>query len=699
MSVAYTPPAPASYVGPALTTRSTPAQPPLGLDQASPYTFAPPAAIAANTSKSPIDFLAPNTPQHAFVLDYLLRRLRWSENKMAQFYSRWQANEMRLQAYVTLPKYEEMLRTMREKGRASAPDEIIVPYSWATIQTIVTYLLHTFGGRQPIIQVGAYRGEQVQRAKNMEMLLQYNADYQRYIYHLYNFFTNGEVYGLSVQRNMWAQETRVKSVLRMPDPQMAQFMQMQGQQAQPQRTSERTICFEGNSISVINPFMFFPDPRVPMVEVATKGEFVFWRAFEGRHMLLRAEANGQLKWVKYAGSTPRDFGSSAGGDSLAGLRSMGDSLTNGQLNNMEGVTNSFQVDQGTVEIIPAELGLSPSTVPEKWLFTILNKSQIVQAQPLGANHGEHPISVAEPNAFGHSFGQLATADLVAPTQDLMSWLVNSHMFNVRAALNNFMVVDPNKIEMDDLLDPQPGGILRLKSTPWGNADPRMAVMQLQVGDVTRAHLQDFQLMQRMGDSLTGASDNTRGAQDAGGRKTATEVRTSYEAGGSRLASRAMLYSAMGISPASNQWASNYQQYLSQEFELRVLGADGQANSVRISPQEIEGDFFFPIHDGTLPLDKTAMLETWRQMWQAIIADPTGQMQQTYDAKGIFRFMAKLAGAQNIDDFRMTAADPNVIQQQQQAGNLVPLSALGPALAQQHRFAPITGPGQQLAPVQ
>lgn len=685
---------PNSHGQPSLTRES------MGLSQDGLYKFEPPARMGE--ARRPIDFLSPGSTQHAFVLDYLLKRLNWSEQKMSQFYPRWQAGEMRLQAYVTLPKYEELLRTMREEGRAQAPDEIVVPYAWATQQTIVTYLLHTFGGRSPIFQVGAYRAEQVQRAKNMETLLQYNCDHISYIYHLYNYFSNGEAYGLAVQRNSWTRVEREKTITRPPDPQVAQMMSLMGRNAQPIRSQEKTVCFEGNSVSVINPFMFFPDPRVPMVEVADKGEFVFWRDYQGRHSLLRAEADGALKWVKYA--TDRSavngmMGNAFGSDSLAGLRALGDSLTSGG-NRDYSIAPNIQVDQGSVEIIPRELGLGDSDRPEKWLFTILNKSQIVQAERVQLNHGQHPVSVSEPNAFGHSFGQLSTVDLMAPMQDLMSWLINSHMYNVRASLNNLLVVDPQRVEIDDILNPLPGGIIRLKSTPWAQADARMAVNQLPIQDITRAHLQDFQLVNRLGNDLTGASDNIRGIQDSGGRKTATEVRTSFEAGGSRLASRAMLYSAMGLSRGSQQWASNYQQFLSEGFEARVLGADGVANSVRITPQEIEGDFYFPIHDGTLPLDKMAAVEQWKEIWMAISQDPTGRMQQEYNAPKIFRFMAQLGGAQNIDEFRnqpgmggqmpppvpgqvpgaqpgaqQTAVSPEAIAQQSQAGNLVPLSEL------------------------
>jgi len=647
----------------------------LGLDQWSPYKFAPPARAGGATR--PIDFLRPQSPQHAFVLDYLLKRLRWSEDKMAPMYPRFRANEMRLQAYVTLPKYEAILKEMQHSGKVKAPDEVVVPYAWATMQTIITYLLHTFGGRKPIFQVGAYRGEQVKRAKNMETLLQYNADYQRYVYHLYNYFANGEAYGIAVQRNMWSRVERTKTVTRPASPQLAQIMAYSGMNAPPVRSQQRAVCFEGNAVSIISPFMFFPDPRVPMVEVAEKGEFVFWRDFQGRHMLLRAQADGLLQWVDAvkAGSGPSWLGghSGAGGDSIAGLRALGEPLTSGGTQGSSTAAPNIQVDQGTVEIIPAELGLSPSKRPEKWLFTILNQSQIVQAEPVNLNHGEHPISVTEPNAFGHSFGQLSTVDLLASTQDTMSWLINSHMYNVRASLNNIFVVDPNRVEMDDFLDPLPGGLIRLKSTPWAPADARAAIQQQAVSDITRSHLADYQLMQRMGNDLTGASDNMRGIQDSGGRKTATEVRTSFEAGGSRLASRAMLYSSMGLSRGAAQWASNYQQFMTGEFEARVLGANGTMDSVIITPEGIEGDYYFPIHDGTLPLDRVAQLDVWREIWGMVVQDPSGQMQQTYDAQAIFRFMAQLGGAQNIDQFKLAPAEG--IAQQAQAGNLVPLSEI------------------------
>lgn len=674
----------------------------VGLAQPSPYKWEPPTAYSPSGASRPIDYLVPRSKTHTFILDYLMQRLRWSEQKMAQFYPRWRENEMRLQAFVTLPDYESSVQSMVDNKQWRAPDQIVVPYAWSTQQTIVTYLLQTFAGRKPIVQVGAYKGEQVMAARNMEMLLQFNADYIRHLLLLYKYFNDGETYGVAIFRNIWRQETRKKSFIQQPSPDMAYMMNMMGQRPQPTRGSQDVVCFEGNSVAVINPFLFFPDPRVPMHEVAERGEFCFWRSFEGRHHLLREQMAGRLKWVEYADSVPR--GNSFGNDSVAGIRALGDSLTGGSMfNTPSGVTNNMQIDQGTIEIIPAELGLGTSRTPEKWIFTILNQSQIVQAEPLNLNHGKHPVNVTEPNYFGNAFGSLATTDLLAPHQDLMSWLVNSHMFNVRATLNNLLIVDPSKVEIDDLLDPQPGGIIRLKSTPFGAFKPDEAIKQLQMFDVTRSHLQDFQLMGRMGADMTGATDNIRGMQEAGGRKSATEVRTAIEGGASRLAFKARIYSAMGITPQGEQWASNYQQFLTQEFEARITGQDGQTHSVRLNPETIDGDFYFPIHDGTLPLDTVTMMDVWKEIWLAIVQDPSGQLRQQYDGNAIFRYMAELGGAQNLAQFQLGGAGPTgqgqvvaapgqTVGAQAQAGNLVPLSQLQQQLGQLGVHGAGGGPG-------
>lgn len=628
----------------------------------------------------PIDFLRPNTPQHQWVLDWVMHRVNYSAQRMSQFYPRWRMSEHLLQAYIALPEYERLLESTRAtKKSPELPTQINVPFAWAQVNTIVTYLLHMFAGRKPIFTVGSNRAEQVNRAKNLEVLLQYNADVKRFARTLYFMLMDGETYGVCVVRSMWTTESKQRSVIIPPRPELVNLMgQLGGGMPQGTRETQSYVSFEGNTCDNVDPFMFFPDPRVPMHEVNEKGEWVAWRAFEARHSLLKAEQRGQLKWVKNAAEAQRDMFSQSN-ESARGMRALGEPQAGAYNDYGRGIHANYQVDQGTFEASERDLGMGPSEVPKKWLITVLNGNQVVQCEPVETPHGKHPVVVVEPNSVGYAFGQLGTVDFVGPMQQLMSWFMTSHVENVRTAINNMLVVDPTKVEMQDLKRPGPGKIIRTKNAGFGLSDPKSAVYQLPVTDVTRGHMSDSQIFGRMAADLTGVSDNMRGLQDSGSRKTATEIRTSAESGASRLAAKGKIYSFMGISPMAEMWSMNYQNYLTQEFEMSVLGAAAQGqSSVLITPDSIQGDFTFPIHDGTLPIDKIGLLDVWKEIFQAVLADP--QLRQSHDVVSMFDWIAQLGGAQNISSFKL-----NVVPQSQQQGALaggqgVPLDAAMMGLA-------------------
>src|SRR5215471_5443554 len=618
----------------------------------------------------PIDKLVPQSELHNNVLQYVLRRLNYSERSMTQFYSRWNANERKIQAYINLPDYEQQMKQMNKTNAPPAVVSITVPYAFATIWTIVTYLTHTFCGQKPMFQVSSYKAEGIQPAQYMETVLQYNADHTKLILRLIQWFLDAETYGLGAIRCLWDEEygTRTKWIDQSPGglilPKMA---------PQKMRQRSRQLIFEGNKCQNIDPFMFFPDPRVPMAELSRRGEFVFWRAFEGKHMLLREQADGNIRWVDNIPNMPQGVWGEITGKSVRALVSEGQSTPGDpQLRDIR-ATPYYQIDQGTIEIVPNELGLGDSTTPEKWLFAIGNKGQILQAEPLDADHARHPVAVIEPSSFGYAFGSPGTMDFLGPIQDTLSWFINSHIHNVRTALNNMFIVNPSMVEIQDLKNPAPGKLIRLKRSAYGQ-DVRTVLQQLEVQDVTTNHIQSMQVFLRMGDILAAVNDNLRGIQEEGGRKTATEVRTSGEAGASRLAARARYISAQGMTDLAEMMALNIQQNMTQEFYLKIVGQKGMENPISIGPQDIAGDFWFPVSDGTLPMDRAALMETWKEIWMAISSNP--MLSQQYDQGKIFDYLAELGGARNIDSFKLAPASPEVINAGIQSGNLAPLGPGG-----------------------
>lgn len=644
-----------------LTTTSEPGVEPQG---SAPATTAP---------EQPIDRLVPQSELHNRVLQYLLRRLNYSERSMTQFYSRWNASERKLQAYINLPDYENQMKQMNKTGAPPAVISITVPYAFATIWTIVTYMVHTFCGQKPMFQVSSYKAEGVKAAMNMETVLQYNADHTKMILRIIQWLLDAETYGFGAMRCLWDEEQGMRTKWIQSSP--GGLLTPQAPKKMLRQRLMQTV-YEGNKCQNIDPFMFFPDPRVPMSEVNKRGEYVFWRAFEGKHYLLREQAQGNIRWVDNIPNMPQGVWGEITGKSVRALLSEGQSTPGDpQLRDIR-ATPYYQIDQGTCEIVPSELGLGDSTTPEKWLFAIGNKGQVIQAEPLEYDHGRHPVAIIEPSSFGYAFGAPGTLDFLGPIQDTLSWFINSHIHNVRTALNNMFVVDPSMVELQDLKNPSPGKIIRLKRAAYGQ-DVKSVLNQLQVQDVTTNHIQSMQVFLRMGDILAAINDNLRGIQEEGGRKTATEVRTSGEAGASRLAARARYISAQGMTDIAEQMALNLQQKMSMDFYLKVVGQKGMEDPITIGPQDIAGDFWFPVSDGTLPMDRAQLMETWKELWMAITQNPL--LMQQYDQGKIFEYIAEIGGAKNVSSFRISLApqSPGAIQNGAQSGNLAPIGP-GPA---------------------
>ena len=328
-----------------------------------------------------------------------------------------------------------------------------------------------------------------------------------------------------------------------------------------------------------------------------------------------------------------------------------------------------------IELIPKDWGLSSGTSPEKWAFTVANEVVLISAQPLGFYHNKFPFFPIEPELNGYSQVNRGMLEIIKPLNDVMTWLVNSHFFNVRKVMNDQFVVDPSMIEMSDILDPGPGRMLRLKPTAYG-MDVRTAVTQLAVTDVTQGHIRDVQLIADIIQRVTGVNDNIMGMIASGGRKTATEVRSSSTFGINRLKTTAEYISAQGYSKLASVLIQTTQQNYKMEQVFRVAGklAGEAAPWVDVDPESIAGFYDFIPVDGTMPIDKLALANTWKELLLAIQKMP--QIAQRYDLAKIFAYTAELAGLKNIEQFRIDIKPDAVLQDAAERGNAIPLTGGG-----------------------
>jgi hypothetical protein len=401
-----------------------------------------------------------------------------------------------------------------------------------------------------------------------------------------------------------------------------------------------------------------------------KGEFCGRKIKIGWNDLVRGAKDGRYfntEQVKRRGESTKQRDEDWGVD-IGPEKPETDELPTGQDILNIGMNDGFEM---IVDLIPKDWHLGGSDQPEKWVFTVIGDEIVVEARPMGALHDEFPFDVLPMEYDAYSLNYRSMFDVLKPLNDTLDWLVNTHFFNVRAALNNQFVVDPLRIVMKDMTREGAGKLIRLKEAAYGT-NVRDAIMQLPVSDVTQGHLRDSAMVTDLIQRVSGVTDSVMGMMQGGGRKTATEVRTSSSFGVNRLKTMAEFWSATAFQPHAQRLIASTQQYYDAERQFKIAG-DLMQNAqkfMQVNPELIAGSFDFVPVDGTLPIDRYAQANLWREILGGIVKMP--QITQQYDIGGIFGWMAQLAGLKNINQFKVQVMPDEQLQNQAQQGNVVPM---------------------------
>ena len=333
-------------------------------------------------------------------------------------------------------------------------------------------------------------------------------------------------------------------------------------------------------------------------------------------------------------------------------------------------TSLIEGEEMVIMIQPDKWGLGKTSYPEKWVFTMVEDEVIIGCRPLGAHHGMFPCSILE---YEIDYGLLfkrGVHQVLEPMDQTLNWLVNTHFFNIRRVLNDQLVVDPNRVVMKDLLDNKPGKLIRLKPSAYGE-DVRSVVHQLQVADVTNQHLADTKLINELAHKLVGVNENIMGTIHPGGRKTATEIRTSSTFGINRLKTNSEFFSAGGWTDNFRMMLTNTQQYYDQEQQFKVSGELGQEmQRLVVTPEHLAGFYDFVPVDGTMPIDRFAQANLWKELFSALAGMPPLATQ--FDLSKIFAYTAQLAGAKNINQFKINLMEDDALERNIRAGNVQPI---------------------------
>lgn len=635
-----------------------------------------------------------NSEQARRIIQEIRLRVRMWQSRTSEKQAEWADAEEKVLAYIPETEVTAKRKAARRQG---LPDYVTIqiPYSYAVVMAAHTYITSVFLGRSPVFQYTGRHGEAQQKVQAMEALIDYQLLNGYILPYIYTWIYDSLKYGYGIVCAYWNE--CIETITELQEVAETDFMGMPTGRKQKVQISQPVRTYAGNQAFNVQPQDFVWDVRYPIREFQ-RGEFAGRRFKMGWNEVVRRKAAGyymNTDEIKTYGT--RDYYMDERGSSqldrpelFSNLTEFDQSGTGMGLKHPQ-VVGAYEI---VIEIIPSEWKLGGSSWPEKWVFTVTDDFAVLMGcSPLGAYHCKYPYSVIPMEPEGYGLTTRGLPKILDPIQGTLDWLINSHFYNVRAALNNKFVVDPSRVVMKDVLNPLPGGIIRLKPEAWGQ-DTRLVMSQMAITDVTQQHIANIPLMINFGERVGGVNDQIMGMLDTGGRKTATEVRTSTSFGINRLKTMAEYASVVGVDPLSRMLVQNSQQYYDMDLEMRIAGdllqtsgplgmqsnamfsqalgqMGGRPGFIRVTPETIAGFYDFVPVDGTLPIDRFAQVNLWKELFQAILAIPAIGMQ--YDLGGIFQWVAQLAGLKNITQFKLQIAPDEVLALQAAQGNSVPLN--------------------------
>lgn len=614
--------------------------------------------------------LKPGSKLHDKIRDEVLDRAMESSTIMSNRHRSWNETDEFLTGY----KYtdEEEDKVVNKDPRK--PVSIVFPYSYAIMETMLSYLAAAFL-QDPYFRYEGFAPEDVVGAILLEKVVQQHCVKNKLAINLHTMLRDGIAYGIGPIYPLW--ERKVGRTRR-----RVTYDDGTGNPIYDVEELDNQILYEGNGLRNIDPYLFLPDVNVSITDIQ-RGEYLGWLERTNFNVLLADESQDEdlfnIKYLKH----------------LKGYRSAiyntdpsGRTIRTGMTENRHS-TNVHTVDTIPmyIRLIPKDWGLSDKTTPEKWLFVVAQDAIVIKARPAGFDHDMFPISVCAPDFDGYTITPLSRLEMLNGMQGLLDWSFNSHVANVRKAIQDMIIYDPFLVNSADLKDPKPGKLIRMRRPAWGKG-VKDAVQQLQVNDITRNNVNDSALMVQWMQKIAGIDDPMMGAQRQGGpdRLTAKEFEGTSRGSFSRLERIARLIGVQAFQDLGTFFAFHTQQMMEQETYIKVAGEwqevllkeyQGEIDRGRmaVTPFDLLVNYDVIVRDGSVPGGNFS--GQWLQLYNILAGSP--ELSQGFDMVRIFTHIARNLGAKNVNDFvrRGGNVQPQVmpneeVSKQVQAGNLTPI---------------------------
>lgn len=570
-----------------------------------------------------------SSPEHDKLLHHIKNLFDISRKDMSKHYSTWDYNDQIFRSRKVMDKED---RAANAKGQ---PAKIILPLTFSQVMTFVTFAVMTTTQNTRFFELES-TGTQVNPLKEpMELILERDCRKNAWTAFLIQYFLDIGKFSLGAAEICYKEEYRMVRAPKM-ETQMGAF----GISTDVQTNDFlRLPHFVGNKVYPVSPYRFFPDTRLPHTRFQ-EGEFC---GSEDMFSMagLKSDSDNLFNLDKIRKMTKKEYDErrkssridvmeflpvrSQGGDASLGEPSKDGFVESGAvvISKMvcDIVPNNFTLgDKG-------EKPLGDEKFPIRYIVWIANDKTIVRFDEASYLHGQFPYISSQYLPDQHKNINESLADICDQVQNLITWLINSHVTSIRSTMDGGkFIVDPAGVDIKSLESRSPYIFLKKNASQTGID---RYIKQFEVKDITAGYMGDVSQLKDMLENITGQSSIMQGQYSAG-RRDATQSKAVIQGGSAR--GKLLLSGIWDTSFVSlgKQMIANNRQEMDIETFTRIIGVQTdptkpsteqlfqlfQADPMTIATAE---DFF--VFDGTLPSEKSYLAQSLQEILMQIMQSP------------------------------------------------------------------------------
>jgi hypothetical protein len=585
-----------------------------------------------------IDELNQETPTefHDQLLSKCKDLVQCSRTEMGRFYTNWD-NQNRI--------YQSTRRESKKDRRIDKDDEpskMVVPLTYAQVNTFIALMFLLITQNKRIFQLEPTGAEDHELQDVIEVLLEKDVRENHFLTLLYQWLLDVSRFGVGIWKSGWKEKT---TVLQITETDVINGVEIEGE-----TSFQQVKVDEGNCITTVSPYRFFPDTRLPLTRFQ-EGEFCASEDEHTKIALKQLESQGEVAGIEFIETFTKEDLHKRGHTRFSAINVEDPSKS----------TDMVCVTEVQVRLIPSEFEmgngkkLGDEEFPIMYVVWYANDHRVIKVEPAKYLHDQFTYDVAQISPDQHQQLNKSLSDQCEKLQEAYDWFINSRISSVRRTLENNMVVDPMGVDMNSVESRSP--VIKLKQRVGQGGIDRY-IKQLTVQDVTASHVGDAQNLAEILQVVTGINDMALG-QYSKGRRDATQSRAVTQGAASRPVSIGAILWEQALMPLAQKMVLNTRSYMDEEMFVTILGPDKaplfpqfKADPITLARSK---DFF--VFDGTLPSEKQFLAQSLQEVLMVIIQNPQFAQILGFDPKAMLTEIYQLRGVRNLERFQQEPALP------------------------------------------